>query len=356
MNIRRHIRTKGVWLLVIVLTMSTALAVTPPLADDGDMVTPQEHRRGPEQTFLTYPEWFLVFSPAEYAVFVRQHNPSDFPFLGHIGQFWQGYGAVYKATRNRYPMNWGYHVMIMVIGVSTTVEYGLRSGYETLVGRLAELTRSHGPTEEDRYASRVAQDYVDFIRVEPWYKFDFSSKLIGLWKQTSLWGPDATRKWERKYALTTEYGIKAAYAWLIGMATKASYDEPVSVTAAVLDRLPITAREKLPAMTVLRQNGSGTTLITLPRYQEFTGEAAELAQLGATFREIAGNRGSILLSLIAPPAWVPPLPPQDILFSQPILTRPGEKRVVFTVDVGSLGAMLRSINSQHVSLEHIYDF
>jgi len=354
MNSRR-IRTYCMVLVAVVLTMSTALAVNP-IAGDGDMVTPQEHRRGPEQTFLTYPEWFLVFSPAEYAVFVRQHNPSDFPFLGHLGQFWQGYGAVYNATRNRYPMNWGYYVMIMVIGVSTTVEYGLRSGYETLVGRLAELTRTHGPTEEDRYASRVAQDYVDFIRVEPWYKFDFSGKLMGLWKQTSLWGPDATRKWERKYALTTEYGVKAAYGWLIGMVTKASYDEPVPVTAAILDRLPDNAGKKLPAMRELRQNASGATLITLPRYQEFTGEAAELAELGATFREIAGNRGPVLLSLIAPSTWVPRIPSQDILFSQPILTQPGRKRVVFTVQVDSLGAMLRSINDQQLSLEHIYDF
>ena len=51
------------------------------------LLTPPEHVRGVEQTFLTYPEWFLVFSPAEYAAFVRHAPPSQFPFLGHIGQF-----------------------------------------------------------------------------------------------------------------------------------------------------------------------------------------------------------------------------------------------------------------------------
>ena len=35
------------------------------------VVTPEEHRRGPEQTFLTLPEWFLVHSPAEYAAFIH---------------------------------------------------------------------------------------------------------------------------------------------------------------------------------------------------------------------------------------------------------------------------------------------
>ena len=353
--IRKRALMRCGWLVILASMLFATLAANSFAADEA-IVTPQEHRRGPEQTFLTYPEWFLVFSPAEYAVFVREHNPSDFPFLGHIGQFWQGYGAVYKATRNRYPMNWGYHVMIMVIGVSTTVEYGLRAGYETLIGRVAELTRTHGQTEEDRYAARVAQDYVDFIRVDPWYKFDFGSRLIGLWKDTSPWGPDAIRKWERKYALTTEYGVKAAYGWLIGVATKASYDAPVPVTAVILDRLPDGASAELPNMKVLRQDAGGTALVTLPRYQEFTNEAAVLAKRGAQFQEIAGNRGPILLSLIAPTAWVPPVPAQDILFTQSIRTDPGKKRVVLAVQVDSLGTLLRSIDGQPLSIEHIYDY
>lgn len=351
----RRMRFRCTWTMAG-LTMLLASLVAQSTAVDPVIATPVEHRRGPEQTFLTYPEWFLVFSPAEYAAFVRDHDPSDFPFLGHIGQFWQGYGAVYEATRHRYPMNWGYHVMIMVIGVSTTVEYGLRAGYETLIGRVAELTRTHGPTDEDRYASRVAQDYVDFIRVEPWYKFDFGGRLVGLWKQTPLWGSDALRKWERKYALTTEYGVKAAYGWLIGLATKASYDEPVPVTAVVLDRLPDGASTALPAMKLLKRDASGSVLITVPRYQEFTVQAATLSKRGATFEEIAGNRGPILVSLIAPRGWAPPLPASATLFTQPVRTQPGEKRIVLTVQVDALAALLRHIDGQPVSVEHIYDY
>ena len=71
------------------------------------VIAPAEHRRGAEQTFLTYPEWFLVHSPAEYAAYVRDHTPTLFPFFGHIRQFWQGYGAVYSATRKDYPFNFG---------------------------------------------------------------------------------------------------------------------------------------------------------------------------------------------------------------------------------------------------------
>src|SRR5262249_59745368 len=49
-----------------------------------DPATPMEHRRGGDQTFLTFPEWFLVYSPAEYAAYVTDRAPSRFPFIGHV--------------------------------------------------------------------------------------------------------------------------------------------------------------------------------------------------------------------------------------------------------------------------------
>ena len=179
-----------------VRALLAALAVALGLGALAAPVAPPEHRRGEEQTFLTYPEWFLVHSPAEYAAYVKDRPPSDFPYFGHIGQLWRSYAAVTKATRE-YPPNLGYHVMIMVIATSTTVEYALHSAYETVVGRLAELSRTRGMTDEDRYAARIAQDYVDFIRVQPWYEYDFVAKLDGLWRETGLVGPDMLRKGER---------------------------------------------------------------------------------------------------------------------------------------------------------------
>ena len=220
------------------LLLALALLRPPALGASPEPVTPPENRRGTEQTFLTYPEWFLVHSPAEYAAFVRDHPPSEFPFWGHIRQFWGSYHAVYRETRRGYPTNYGYHVMIMVIGVSTTVEYALRSAYEAVIGRVTELTATHGPTEEDRYGARVAQEYVDFIRVRPWYEFDYVGALRGLWRDVPWKGAHPLRKVERRYALTTEYGIKAAYAKLIGWGTQATYDTAAPTTAVVVRNAP----------------------------------------------------------------------------------------------------------------------
>ena len=311
-------------------------------------VAPPEHRRGPEQTFLTYPEWFLVHSPAEYAEYVRDHTPTQFPFIGHTFQFWQGYAAVTRATRS-YPFNFGYHVMVMVIGTSTSVEYVIRAAYETLIGRLSELTAPRRLSEEDRYAAMVAQAYVDFIRDQPWYEYDFMKQLVGLWTKTSFFGPDFVRKWERKYALTTEYLIKGGYAWLIKKATKAAYEEPLPVTAIVIDRLPAGIEKDLPELKVITP-----TLVLVPRYDKFMYYAAALATKEVNFREIAGNgeKALIVVSALVPAAWQS----QGILFEQPVLTRPRTKRVVLAVPVASLAPLLKRLTADGARLEHVYDY
>jgi hypothetical protein len=324
-------------------------------AGSEEIRTPQEHRRGTEQTFLTFPEWFLVHSPAEYAMFVKQHDPDDFPFWGHIGQFWQSYKAVHRATKDNYPFNFGYHVMIMVIGTSTTVEYALRSAYETVIGRLTAWTRGREMTAEDRFGAKVAQDYVDFIRVRPWYEFDFFGRLCQLWSETSPGGSGVLRKWERKYALTTEYGIKGVYGWLIRKATQASYDAPVPVTAALVDRLPDGAEKNLPELKVLQRYPDGSTLASLPRYEAFTTYSASLSKQGASFQEIAGNRSVILVSLIVPTHWQAGAE-DKVLFEQPIITRPTHKRIVLIVPVASLAGMLNRVSAQGFELEHVYDY
>jgi len=262
--------------------------------------TPLADRRGEDQTFLTYPEWFLVYSPDEYADFLKEgRRPSEFPFVGHLRQFWQAYASIRGITGERYPFNGEYHTMIGVIGVSTTVEYALRAAYETVFGRLTELTAGGTTTEEDRLAAVVARDYVDFLALQPWYEYDFAHRLRQVWTDTPLLGPNMLRKWERKYWLTSEYGGKAIYAWAIGKATRSSFERPKLETLAyvALPAAPVT----LPAnVRVLRRDPDAHALVALPRYAPFTTDSLEMARDGVHFQEIAGNRDAILITLIAP--------------------------------------------------------
>jgi hypothetical protein len=315
--------------------------------------TPAEYRRAPENTFLTFPEWFLVYSPDEYADFIAKQPPSDFPYLGHIGQFWQGYWAMYQATKDDYPFNADYHVMVIVIGTSTTVEYGLKWAYETTVGR---VTETNARAAEDILAAKVARDYVDFLDKEPWYKFDFVGPLKRLWTDTGFWGPDPLRKWERKYFLTSEYAAKAGYAWVIKVLSESSYGVESEETAVILERWPeLMDKSYFEKLKVLTKNPDGSVLVSLPRYQAFAAYARALAiHNQAEFVEIAGNRGRILVSAIVPNDFADSS--FHLVMTQPILTRPGKRRIVFTVLVAELSATIRKLNGPTVHLEHIYDY
>ena len=345
--------------LSIASAAGAASAADPPAvpAVRAEPLTPPEDRRTADQTFLTFPEWFLVHSPAEYARYLsRAEPPSAFPLFAHIGQFWQGYAAVNDEV-SRFAFNGGYHLMVMVIGTSTTVEYALKGVYEHTVGRLAEATvTGDSPVPEERLGADYAQAYVDFIRIEPWYKFDFLAPLGQLWNELPLMGPNLIRRWERRFALTTELLVKEGYARLIKLGTQSVYEAARPTTAIVLDRSPAPDAAGYPDF-VAKATGGPEILASVPRYEPFTAYSRWIAAQGVDFREIAGNDGDILVSLLVPTGWMASAPART-LFEQPILTRPGQKRVVLTVRVPQLAALLRSFGEKRggVVVEHIYDF
>ncbi len=133
-------------------------------AQDNDILTPVEYKRPPDQTYLTFPEWYIVYSSEEYANTLKHYKPSEFPYLGASKQFWNGYSEVKDLTK-AYPYNSDYHTMIKVIGTSMSLEYLLKGLYENSIGRFTEWTRTHGPTSEDKFAYQVAEDYVSFIKI-----------------------------------------------------------------------------------------------------------------------------------------------------------------------------------------------
>jgi hypothetical protein len=317
---------------------------------------PPEARRGAEQTLLTFPEWYLVHSPAEYARIVKTMPSHDFPFLAQIGQLWSSYAAVTaEQMREHDEANGGYHVMIWVIATSTTVEYVLRSGYENSVGRASWLLGGRRLTDEDHYQAKAAQEYVDFIRQQPWYLFDFTSRLRHLWTDVPMWGPGMVRKWERRYALTTEFVVKAVYGKIIKFATRATYTPALMTTDVVVDHWD--GHAALPnEVTVLKPLSGDRALLSLPRYFDFRIAATALAQEGVHITDVAGNTSTILVSV-----WMPndkPVPPGDWkqLFQQSITMPARTRRVALLVPVGKLSAFLVDAPSMGMTVEHVYDY
>ena len=291
-------------------------------------LTREADRRPPDQTFLTFPEWYLVFSPEEQAQYYSHTTSTTFPFMTHTAQIWESYKIVNDQIRDNFPPNDGYHLMIRVIGISTSTEYSVKTWYETVVGR---LTDTHVPlTDEDIFNAKFTRDYVDFINDLPWYQFDFAKSLKELWTTTPLFGDHMARKLERRYILTSELMMKYVYGKLIGFGTQQVYDEALLTTAVILEN---------------------DSLVILPRYNRFAGAATQLAKEGHSFKEIAGNNSAVLVTILVDGEGAVPNNSKEV-FTQVISSNPRWKRVALVVLVADLHSLLK----QPLNIEHVFDY
>lgn len=316
----------------------------------------EKYQRSEESTFLTLPEWFIVYSAREYADFVEQKNsPSGFPYFRSITQYWENYCSVTALTHKEYGFNMGNHVMLFVIGNSFTAEYAMKGLYENTFGRVTEWISTSAFTEEDAYASQVSREYALFLDHTPFYSFPYAKKLQGLWTETSFFGDEFLRKWERRFSLTLEYGIKSLYSSFIRSATGAAYaptdDEILLITSPLLPAL----QHSSDRIAVVNSYKEELQLVRIPRYQAFTDTILDLKDQDIVIYEIAGN-DRIALTALAPFDWSQELEKGIVHYSLPVLTRPDVQRVFIEVSVTQLLFLLRELHHQDIIIEHLYDY
>jgi hypothetical protein len=235
-------------------------------------------------TFLTLPEWYIVYNTGEYARFIGGHAPSQFPYLRSIAQYWRYYAAVCGATKGVYPFSAGNHLMLAIIGASFSIEYGLKALYEGTVGRTTEWFGGF-ETSEDAFAHATAVEYGAFMHTVPWYEFPFRAKLAALWRGTPLVGPHSVRKWERRVALSGEYAVKGAYGWLIGRGSQATYgDEDLRIHARIENAADAVFAD--PEIRKVKSLGPGSFIVTIPRYEAFTHHTLRLLEQALDRRDL----------------------------------------------------------------------
>lgn len=295
--------------------------------------TPKADIRPADQTFLTYPEWFLVFSPEEQANYFKNKTATSFPFMQHTRQIWEGYKTVNDQIKNDFPTNKGYHFMIWVIGSSASVEYSIKAWYETIIGRITDTNEPL--TDEDKFNAKFTEQYVAFIKDRPWYEFNFKDQLKELWTIAPFSGDHVIRKLDRRYILTSELVVKYLYGKLIGLGTKQVYEEALPTTVVVLNN---------------------DSLKYLPRYDKFAQTATDLAKQGYSFKEIAGNTSAILVTAIIPANDNVVLDDARTIFTQPITSDPKWKRIAVAVPVNQLNSLLLQFDKEKIKTEHVFDY
>lgn len=311
------------------------------------------YQRPEESTFLTYPEWAIVYAAREYAGFVQDNDESGFPYWAYIGRFWQDYAMVVRATAD-YPFNGNNHLMLVVIGTSHTIEHAIQWAWENTAGRLTEWAAGWRKTPQDVFQARSAAEYAAFLDQVPWYRFPYGEKRAGLWATRSATGAPRIRSLERKAAFGLSYTIKQAYAGLIASGLEATSDSALTdihvwATGPVSDAIAGEADTRLE----LDLAEEGAVFVTR-RYQVFSDMIPRLIERGLRFVEIGGN-DEILLTVLSNDEIAAPEGAR-VLFAYQIAAEPSLRRTGLIVRVAKLHEALPFLADGGAKLEHVYDY
>ena len=327
---------------------STALPATalPAIDEKG-------YRRKLDNTYFTFPEWYIVYSFEDFGRFLDGSSESHFNYLGHIFGFWRSFCTINRAVpamESRTEVK----TMIYIIGVSYSVEYAIKGIYENTIGRVFEWIRGAKRTPQDDYARAVLQDYAAFLYTVPWYKYPFREKLDGF-MAISTPTPSTARTIERGFALGSEYFIKIGYAALIQKALDASNDDEPRDIMFVTGTLPPEVLASEPRIKPIRALSPQWQLVQTPRYKDFTEIVLGLLERGIPLAEIAGNR-EIMTTVIAPDAAKLDVKDALELFSLELDAKPGFRRAGLKARIDRLVEIVRDLKARGASVEHFYDY
>lgn len=307
-----------------------------------------EDHRPEAQSWLTYPEWHIVYSAEAYAATLESSRPSQFGYASDIAAFWRSYCGVNRATAGM-PDRTTYKVTIYTIGFSYTAELAMQGAYEWTLGRFFEWAGGY-PSAADLEAARVQADYGQFLHETPWYEYPFADALASLWTVEVDGHP--LRHWERLAVLSAQYASKAVYGRVLGAVVGATGQDQRTMRLVVRDEPDIVAAidERL---TVQQDLGGGRVLVEAPRYAQFTELTRAMAASDLQLIEIAGN-DDIFVTLLVPTASTAPIRGERLFVNESRF--PGFERIGLTVKVPDLLELIRTAEASGARLEHVYDY
>ncbi len=315
------------------------------------------YARAQGDSFLTFPEWYIVHAYNDLAGVTERASESDFHYLSSIRGFWSSLCRATRQASAAGPASSDQKLTNYIIGFSFTVEMALQGAYERSIGALSELTTGGSKTAEDAFNLALLKEYGAFLYQTPWYRFPFGGKLKQFWQDTPF--VPSVRAVERRGGLSLQYGARAAYAALIGYA--AGYDPAVLTIRTVVAGLPASELAAMPGVTVIREvrdsHGAQAVLVETERYARFDAFVKELGRHpGGTLREVAGNN-RILVTIVVPKGHDKLAAFEGIpIFSLPIQSQPGSRRIGVDVPVQALVANCIRFESAGYAFEHAYDY
>src|SRR5256886_13528314 len=88
------------------------------------------YRRKQDNTFFTFPEWYIVYSFEDFGRFLDRSSESHFNYLGHILGFWRSFCTINRALPPAAESRTEVKTMIYIIAVTSSIEYAFKAIYE----------------------------------------------------------------------------------------------------------------------------------------------------------------------------------------------------------------------------------
>ena len=313
------------------------------------LITSAASQRSESNTYLTYPEWHIVFAYDGLAYALATGDEHAFEYIASVSRFWSSACALTRVAGAHGGADWDTRSMIHTIGVSFTAEMLVKAAYEETVGRVTAWFRGPRKTPQDAFVAAMAADYAKFLRQTPWYQYPFSQKTQDLWAAPV---DQVVRGWERRLGIGLEFKAKAGYAKVIAGAVAATAPAQLVIRTVVSGMDPaVLARTR--GVTVIGPRGDGVE-IESARYAMFTALLAYIARRGGTILEIAGN-DEVMVSVTAPEGTSVAVEHGTVIFRLKRDGIPGD-RVLINVKVSELAAFLKAYPLGDPGLEHVFDY
>ena len=313
------------------------------------LMTDAAAMRREANTYLTYPEWHIVFAYDGLAEALKTGDEHAFDYFASVRSFWGSACRLMEVADAHGGADWGTRSMIHTIGVSFTAEMAVKAAYEETIGRTSAWVRGREKTPQDRAVAATAVDYAAFLRQTPWYEYPFRREAAKLWAAPF---DGVVRGWERRFGIGLEFTMKAAYAKVLAGAAAATGQAQLTIRS-VVSGLDAGVLAGIPDVKVIGPLGDGLQIET-PRYDRFTRILAEIARSGGVIREIAGN-DDIMVTLTVPLVAGASVPYGQVIMR---MKRDGfhSDRLLVAVKVSELAALLNAYPMDDPGLEHVFDY
>jgi hypothetical protein len=347
----------GIAVTVVGVEKSCVSHLPTPVVSSDFTITDPGYARPQGDSFLTFPEWYIVHAYTDLAGVTARSSESGFDYLASIKGFWTSLcGATLQASTSG-PASADQKMTNYIIGFSFTVEMGLMGAYERTIGALTESTTGGRKTAEDEFNLALLKEYAAFLYQTPWYRFPFGAKLRQFWHQTPF--VPSIRSVERRGSLSLQYAVRYAYARLMRFA--AGYDPADLTIRSVVGGLSPSDLQTMTDVKAIREvtdaNGVHGVLVETERYAAFDAFVRELGQrANASLLEVAGNH-RILVTVVVPGADASLAKTDGVaIFRLPIQSTPGSRRIGIDLPVRALVQDVKNFEAAGYRFEHAYDY